>query len=952
MGVNLDAIKVLAELEHYGIKYEFAGEEVRIACPFHKDGKESSPSCYVNTQNKFFKCHACSAEGDIVKLLARHKSNTDGPTSQDTILIDLATRYEIDADKIIDISLVEEWHRKIWDAKPLLQELYDRGITDAMIRRYRFGENAGRITIPIYGPTGMVLNVRKYLPGAPGKQKMRNVKGRSEGRWYPIEQLEYGTILLCGGECKAIVAASQLNPNGIGAVTFTHGESSIPNVSIGAFKGKRIIICLDIDTAGKTAARKHANHIRMVADYVGVLYLPLDHDKYPKGDINDFVAREKGDLFSLIETVQEFKVLIESPLREDTSDPISMSLNAAISADNEKIRLRFKSQVAAMDTNPYLIPKDVEIECSKNEDHCGRCPIFLSNVSRYTIPRECPSLLEFIASPSNTHIEIVKKAIGIPIKCRACDFLVHENYNIEDTRLSPPLELSNRSVDRQPVAAMCIGMGLQPNGQYEMVGKLVPHPKTQQATLLVSNYVPSKDDLSNFKLTTPEDLGWFYPRELSVAGLEEKFNEIYDDLAFNVTQIYGRHGMHFVTDLAYHSVLNFRFDGKTTKGCVETLIVGDSGQGKSEVVQRLQDHYGVGTRFDCKNATVAGILGGMVQMGERWFAQWGIIPTNDQMLVFMEEMKGMPQEVLDKLTDMRSYQVAEITKIGRQWRHQARVRLIGTSNPRSNLSIAQYSYGIGALLELVGAPEDLRRFDIAMIAAKGEVAEKVIQTKQADRQFVEHKYNSDLCRNLVLWAWTRGEDDTKFVHDSTQTVFDMTSDLCKEFTDAIPLVDHGTMRLKLARMSIAVAARTFSHREDNYDTLEVYPCHVEFTAKQIRELYSTEAFGYLRYTAAQKILTTLLSPDELRAAIERTPFPKALIENLLQRDFVELQDVSDWTTYDRLEAQALLSLFVRKYAMLRKGRSTYCKSPKFIEFLKWLLGEPGLPETNKNPERF
>mgnify|MGYP003342572882 FL=1 len=43
MGINLQAISVLAELDKYGLEYEFAGgDEVKVKCPFHND---SSPSC-------------------------------------------------------------------------------------------------------------------------------------------------------------------------------------------------------------------------------------------------------------------------------------------------------------------------------------------------------------------------------------------------------------------------------------------------------------------------------------------------------------------------------------------------------------------------------------------------------------------------------------------------------------------------------------------------------------------------------------------------------------------------------------------------------------------------------------------------------------------------------------------------------------------------------------------
>ena len=73
---------------------------------------------------------------------------------------------------------------------------------------------------------------------------------------------------------------------------------------------------------------------------------------------------------------------------------------------------------------------------------------------------------------------------------------------------------------------------------------------------------------------------------------------------------------------------------------------------------RLMDHYKLGARHECKNATSAGLLGGLQQLGSRWFVSWGIIPMHDKRLVVLEEIKGTPIEVLAKLTDMRSSGIA------------------------------------------------------------------------------------------------------------------------------------------------------------------------------------------------------------------------------------------------------------------------------------------------------
>ena len=930
MGIQIEAINTIAELEHAGIEFQFAGgSEVKLCCPFHED---KTPSCHLNVEKRLFKCQTagCEQTGDIVSLLARYLK-----TSRAVMLIDLEQRYSLEPDeKRIDPAVVERWHQQLWNAGPLLSELYKRGVTDEMIRKYRFGEDSGRITIPITNASGAFVNVRKYLPGAPGKDKMRNTKGHSKARFYPVNQLQYPTIVLTGGECKAIVAADQLNQYSIGCITATAGEGNLAVELAAQLKGKSLYVCMDIDDAGQAAAKKHCQHLSMICPFVANIVLPLDRDKYPKGDINDFVAQENGLLKAAVDFAIEYKADYADRLAPDTSEPIELELNVAIHADNARSRLKVKGVVSAMDTTPYLVPKDVAIKCGKDQSVCAICPVFLQDQSQFTIPPESPSLLELIGVTSFQQLEIVKATIGIPRLCKVCEFEAVSQYNIEDTRVSPQLEITNRFGDRQPVPAFCIGTGLNLNESYELTGRLLAHPKTQQATLLVSTYRASQDALSTYTVSNAESMGLFWPSEWTVDSIQAKLDHIYSDFEANVTRIYQRQSMHLVADLTYHSVLAFRFDGKYEKGWLNSLILGDSSHGKTEVTMRLQQHYQLGHKLECANSSVAGVLGGMEKMGERWFVSWGVIPTHDRRLVILEEVKEAPLDIISKLRDMRSSGRAEIAKIGKNWKTHARTRQIWLSNPRAG-KMAGYTFGITAIKELIGALEDVRRFDIALLVADAEIDASQINKLQADRPHVPITYTDELCRQLVLWAWTRTEDEVIFSQEATSLILEEASKLCAEFTDTIPLIDRGGMRYKIARLAAALAARLFCCSED-FSELLIFECHVQYVCNLLRQIYGSPVFGYSEFSAANKLINTLVDKDELQKAIQGLPFPRDFLNSLLSKDFIELQDICDWSSLERDTAQVLLSLMVRKHAMLRSTKSAYRKSPQGIDFFKSL----------------
>lgn len=934
-------ISVLAEFERAGLKYDWAADgEIKIRCPFHND---NSPSCNVHVEKRVFRCPACQEQGSVIKLLARHLK-----TSQAVLLADLATRYSHDTDKTIPPETIERYHAQIWRATALLQELYKRGLTDEDIREFRLGEHDGRITIPVPNKSGHFVMLRKYLPGAPGKEKMRNLKGYSAPQLFPVSQLKYDTILVTGGECKAIAAKRQLNRHGIGALTACAGEGAWQPAFTQELKGKRVIVCLDVDSHGQRAANTLAMQIRIAADWVGNLALPLDLDRYPKGDINDFIAAG-GDLFPLVADCPEFVPSVTGPNYADASEPTELELTAAMHASNTARRVRLTATVSTMDTVPYSIPKSLSIACEKNAgNECSLCPVFNKEQREFTINPESPAILDLVSNARSAQLEIVKSAVGIPRSCKVCEFVAKESYNVEDARLSPQIEINPKSkangvTDRTMQPAYCIGDKLNANESYVFTGRMFPHPRTQQATLLISSYKPSQDALSNYTVTNPEDLGVFWPDgEWSTEAIDAKLKHIYTDFAANVTRIYQRDDIHLYVDLTYHSPLGFEFDGKFTKGWVESLIVGDSAQGKSEVAcghdgnGGLRKHFGLGARVDSKNLTVAGLIGGVDDAGNRrQFISWGVLPTNDRQLLIIEELKGSNVEILAKTTDCRSSGIAEIPKI-KKGKTYSRVRLIINSNPRSSLRMHQYSFGLQAAVELIGNPEDLRRFDWVLIVSEAELNESTINMLQKHRPSVPHVYNSDLCRRLVLWAWTRTTEQVHFTEEAQARILQGATDLCEMFTQAVPICDKGSMRYKIARLAAACAARTFSCSED-YESIIVQWGHADYIIKTLQRIYSSSTFGYLDYTRAMQVTQTLLDPQAVRDKINETSFPKDLCENLLAATKIDLHDLQDWCAMDRENGLQLLSLLVRKHCLMREGRNHYRKTGQFISLLREML---------------
>lgn len=951
MGIELSKINALAELERTGWDYEPSGnEEIKCKCPVHDD---KNPSVTLNIKKNKWICHAssCKARGDIVSFLAFVLQ-----CERKVVLVDLDKRYDLKLIKTVNQATIERYHNAIWESGVFLQELYKRGLKDSDIREARLGYDNGRIMIPVYDKDGRVINIRKYLPGAPGPEKMKNLSGYTTKALYQIDQLKYPVIWICGGEMKALASKSYLNELNTGSISVTAGEGAWDIKFTPLFKGKHVFVCMDVDKGGIAASNTIAENIKLSAQSVHIVSLPLDREKYPKGDLNDWIVDSKVDANSfdaLMKSAHQYRHIMDE---EDNKDepPKECKLIDAAKAEHVGVRLSCSVIISAMDSVPFLLPSVISVKCTKDQDFCGSCRISsmdpdADGVIKATVEKTNPVLIDMVDSNNIGLEDKIKKSISIPHQCKIAKFKVLEHYNALDTRLSVPLEVSGSNNDHiiQPAIVVC-DQYLDLNTPYQIEGKPYPSPKNSQAVLIVDKIIEKEDGLTTFKFENIDDLKKFQPDEWTIESLDKKLCEIYTDLSHNVTRIFQRQDLHLGIDLCFHSVLYFNLDGRIQNGWVNCLIAGDSSQGKSEASTRLVDHYGTGVRYDCKNASEAGLLGGLQQMGTRWFVSWGVIPQHDRRLVIMEEIKGANETVLGRLTDMRSSGYAALTKI-EQRRAYARTRLMMISNPRGDRNVASYSYGVEIIKELMGSLEDIRRFDFAVILSSSEIDSNEINKMVADVSPKDPVYDSEASRKLVIWSWTRKPGDIIFSDEVKRHCINSAIKMCQEFTEAMPLCDKGTMRYKIARLAVALACRTFS--TDDNEQVIVRMCHVDYVTRYLTKMYTEPHFGYKDFTKAIEYTSNIMDSGMVKKCLLETKHPKDLVEQLLHTEYISLADLQDWCEIDRDAAQKILSILVRKRAMFRK-RYNYHKSEGFIELLREISNGISIKQDTSDVEEY
>jgi len=771
-----------------------------------------------------------------------------------------------------------ELHNALLENEQALQMYMEkRGFTLDTIKKYYIGWDAKlkRYTIPIMNAYGYWVNIRKYSL-TDSKQKMINHSrkkgegGFGQARLFPIRQVfKSDRIVIFEGEHDALLAL-QL---GIRAVTSTGGAGVFPKGAENYFYGKTVYLCYDNDPQGREGMEKVARRLHGIAKEIWMCP-PFPIPEPRNADFTDFIKQgnTREDFADMVLREATLYVPKDETIKtgEDVSneqfEPVSLAQSLDPGYQNKPVKV--SALVVGKGKQPFTIERKFKFTCNKmnpEAQKCQQCGIFAMNGK---LPVELKpttnETLLFIKAHNNQKYAAIKQLGKIPRSCDLFDVTVEEWQNVEELLISPQVQTAKapgavQSESHFHQSAFHIYPAkttrIDTNRAYEMKAIRTTDPWQQGATFLVLEADPIQSTIETFKLTDEmkEKLKIFQVKPGQT--IKEKFDEIYADLEYNVLRIFGRRDLITAYDLCYHSALRFIFQNKVEhKGWLEVLVIGDTRTGKSETAQWLAYHYQLGEYGAGEGSSFAGLLGGLQQGagGNNWMLTWGKIPLNDRGLYIIDEVSGLSQEHISQLSGIRSLGVAELTKI-RQEKTNARTRLIWISNPRKGKALEDFEYGVEAIAHLIGANEDVARFDHAVTAASGEVPEDEINKDISERTPVPHVYTSELCNALVLWAWSRNLGN---IHKNNQIIFEReaeelilkyATEFGRKYSSKIPLVEGANHRIKLAKMAVAAAARVFS-TDETCEKIVVKPEHVHFIAQVQQEAYDKPSMGYKQYS--------------------------------------------------------------------------------------------------------
>jgi hypothetical protein len=720
-------------------------------------------------------------------------------------------------------------------------------LSDDTIERFTLGWDRGvaAYTIPIYNTQEELVNVRRYqLDPTDGRRKIWSVKGHGTPVLYPAQTIREweGSVVICEGELDALITIQ----NGFDCITRT-GAAKVWNSGWNhKFRGMRVYLCHDRDAAGQAANQIVAGELLGVAQEVRIVELPFPLEPKHGKDLTDYwlAGHDHEDFVALLRSSLPVSETQVAPTKEVDLSAISVQDSFSSQVVGDKLKMRVT--VTGKKSPTYLIPQDVHYSCNMDAGmKCSMCPMASKweGDHKYRIDAGDRIVLELLGVNDDKLFEVLRLAIGA-VKCGRMDVTSTSWNSVEELFVRPSVERSRISTERGDYTARkIISVGkhdTEPSTTVEVLGTVYASPRSQVNEFQAWEVSQTETAIDNFQIT-PERVSLMEGFQAAGRPLRQ-MGVVAKDLAEHVTKIYGRTEMHVLMDLAWHSALAFEFGGKLEhRGWLDVLIVGDTRTGKSEAAQKMIQHYGAGEMISCESATFAGVVGGLEQFGgKEWAVKWGTIPINDRRLVVLDETSGLLPEQIAQMSSIRSSGEAQLTKIQSE-RTYARTRLIWVGNPRDG-RMSDYTYGVQAIPPLIGNPEDIARFDLAMSLATHEVSAEQINRYHQERG--RQRFSSEACATLLNWVWSRQPDQIVWRGAAQDLVYRAAIRMGQQYVENPPLVQAANVRVKIARVAVALAARTFS-TDETHERILVEEKHVNDAVDFMNRLYGMEGFGYL-----------------------------------------------------------------------------------------------------------
>lgn len=798
-----------------------SGDQLYACCPFHPD---KTPSFTVNTETREWFCHGCGKGGAEKEFLAEY-------FDVDTKIGKYAFEYWEKKGTLPfpTEETVNKYHERLLKSPKDLAILESFGITLDTIKELKIGLDDFRIVFPIKSRRGYWVNLRRYLPPqrrlADSKEpKCLNLRGLGQRRYYPYEAFDQQEVVVVEGEKDCIAARSQ----GLNAVTGT-GGSAIPVDEVGLFKDKDVVLMLDSDTVGQRSVNTYLQLLKNLASSIRIIRLP-------QKDFVDYYTACKvtGETPNVWQYAVEHTEYEKQKQMGEAQD-VSLVRSEFTEHLNTWIKLHNMS-VVGVEPKIYTVPTKLKCVCRNSK--CNKpCPLAFSTTNpelAQEVEVDPRQLLRFMDSADSAQDNYLRQVFGCKsVSAEPTDFINCQKLIFQESA-SFIDGLEEASFENRYGVYMYTDYRLSATLKYDFEACRVTNPSTQQNYYVirdaecvnVAKPVLDTTMLQHFKEagdkanTAEELINGYYTEWMPELGIE------------------GRPDLFGAILLTYCSVTEIPWQGGIIKGWLDTMCIGDTRTGKSQMAQRFVKAIGMGGYINGENARRTGVIGGVQRFGDSWVVTWGAIPMNDRGLLMIDEASGLEVDDIKDLSSTRSSGAVTLNKIVKG-EARARTRLLWFSNPRSGRNLSDFYWkGFGAFQEFIPVMEDQARFDLVLSAAR----EDIDVLSGID---VETHVNLAPWQALFSLAWSIPADDIRIAKDVKIAVRETAKALNEELGGG-SLIVGVAVHEKILRLSCAFAVACGSY-DVSTGFLEVTEKHVRFAKEFLELTLNKPSLGYGDY---------------------------------------------------------------------------------------------------------
>ena len=825
--------------EYYFSEYDFEKKETAVCCPFphHTESgveyQETIPSAHINLDKGVFHCKVCEKGLSEVSFISEI----------------LGCKYEA-ASKIAslyrDVENLHSWNQL--KLNPRTKEICNElGISDEVIEELHLKtENREEdIAFPVL-MYGKVVDVRNYSPYNRAA-KIRSRAGSTTGMVIPfdlwINTNPHTWTIICAGEKDMAVARS----NGFNAITLTGGEKALPKI-LKPFKNRRVAICYDHDEAGIEGAKSVAAAILPYAAEVRICTGFHEVCKEHGEDITDFFTKYKKTKRDLQKYIIDSPVFTpeEAAVVSKVTHPFVTLLEAS---QPKYIGRVVQSNIQVVATYEKAMPVPTTIHAVKlNTSGDDKYNLMQQGETRdwELCEKTCQDVLKLVDN-NFTEQQIrdnTREILGITKVERDVKIERPTKETVYQCNVTDLFEVTTKNPQTIEFVAYVIGKRLESGKKYCITYKLTPHPfKGQQLTMIILDATEAADSITDFHLT--EDNKKMLDQVKNMEGSVHDKVETLSEMAKSYIGYDGYNKLIKAIDLSFHAALQFNFNGNTERGTLDTLIVTESRIGKSSTAEALQKLYSLGTFVSLAggNATIAGIIGGSNKVNGSYQTRAGLLPMNHRGLVIFEELAKCDKDLVKALTDTRSSGSVKITRVSGDLQLPALVRMITLSNVKSSSKniqpIASYPNGITILVDLIGAPEDIARYDLMLVM--GETGNRIIDPNWRPIT----PFEPDVYKTKIRWVWSRNPDQIIITRDVVEYIFKKCNELNSKYDSHIKIFGTEAWK-KVARLATAIAGYVVS-TDDTYEKIIVTTECVDEAVDYLISCYDNNTFKLKEY---------------------------------------------------------------------------------------------------------